>query len=317
MTDSTDETSLSRRALLLGATTLAAAGAAFAENPVTHYKPNPAPVKLTAPKMTRGYANGPFGQVHYHDGGGTGLPLVMIHQAPMSSRQFENVFGPLMARGIRPIGIDCPGFGLSDVTTFVPKVEDWARVVPSVLDHLGIKVASVLGHHTGSMVATEVEIQFRERVSKVVLAGPLPMTEAERQKYLDGLQKGEIEFVYQTDGSHLAASFQTRYRMYAQSGTAPDPKLITRYTMERFEGYGPFWYGHHAAFIYDHNRGLANIKRPTLLITNTGDIIYDAAQLTRKLRPDFAYVELQGGGVDIVDQQPEAWADAVAKFVKG
>ncbi len=33
------------------------------------------------------------------------------------------------------------------------------------------------------------------------------------------------------------------------------------------------------------------------------------------MRPDFAYVELQGGGIDIVDQMPEEWADAVAAFL--
>ncbi len=33
------------------------------------------------------------------------------------------------------------------------------------------------------------------------------------------------------------------------------------------------------------------------------------------MRPDFEYAELAGGGVDIVDQQPEAWANLVAKFL--
>jgi len=280
------------------------------------YQPNPAPVPLTLPKMTRGYAQGPYGQIHYQDGGGGGLPLVMIHQAPMTSRQYENVYGPLMARGIRPIGIDCPGFGLSDPTVFVPRIEDWAKAVPPVLDQLGIRVANVLGHHTGSMVATEVEQQFPERVGKLVLAGPLPMSDAERQKFLDRLQKNEIEFVYHADGSHLLEAFMVRSRMFAVAGVTPDPKLITRYTMERFEGYGPFWYGHHAAFTYDHNRSIPNIRRPTLVITNTGDQIYLNACLARQMRPDFEFVELPGGGVDIVDQQPEAWSEAVARFLK-
>lgn len=315
MTDQLDSTSLSRRSLLVAATTLAAVSATHAETTATKYKPNPAPMKLTLPKMTRGYATGPYGQVHYHDGGGKGLPLVMIHQAPMSARQFENVYGPLMARGIRPIGIDCPGFGLSDPTSFVPKVEDWARAVPPVLDQLGIKVTSVLGHHTGSMVATEVAQQFPQRVNKLILAGPLPMTDAERKRFLDGVQS-EIDFVYQPDGSHMLEAFMVRYHMYAESGKAPDPKLITRYTMERFEGYGPYWYGHHAAFMYDHNRSIQKINHPTLIITNTGDMIYENAKITREMRPDFQFIELQGGGVDIVDQQPDAWSDAVAKFLK-
>ena len=306
---------ISRRGLAASAAILASSTATNVRAQTVTYKPNPPAVKLTLPKMNRGYVEGPFGQVHYFDGG-KGQPLVMIPQAPMSSRQFENVWGPLMSRGIRPIAIDCPGFGMSDATTFVPKVEDWARAVPPVLDHLGIKVADVVGHHTGGMVATEFEQQFPNRVRKLVLAGPLPMTEAERQKFLDNAQKNEIDFVYQPDGSHLVASFATRHRMYSASGTAPDPKLITRYTVEKFMGYAPFWYGHHAAFLYDHNRTLPLIKHPTLIMTNTGDQIYENAKQTRKMRPDFAYVELQGGGVDIVDQQPEAWADAVAKFLK-
>jgi hypothetical protein len=52
-----------------------------------------------------------------------------------------------------------------------------------------------------------------------------------------------------------------------------------------------------------------------MILTNTGDVIYEEARAAARLRPDFAYTELEGGGVDIVDQQPEAWADAVARFL--
>ncbi len=309
------KSNISRRALAVGGSTAVALGAAMVSSAQAKYQPNPAPEKLTLPKMKRGYADGPFGQVHYQDGE-KGQPLVMLHQAPMSSRQFENVFGPLLARGIRPIAVDMPGFGLSDCTTFVPKVEDWAKAVPPVLDHLGIKVADVLGHHTGALVATEVEQQFPDRVRKLVMAGPFPMLEEERQQWLDSVQKSEIEFVYKPDGSHLVDSFMGRYKMYAAGGSTPDPKLMTRYTVERFMGYGPFWYGHHAAFIYDHNKAIPKIKHPALIMTNTGDQIYENAKLTKKMRPDFQITVLQGGGIDIVDQQSEAWADAVAKFLK-
>lgn len=311
------EPGVTRREVIGGAAALAVATQARAQGAAparVKYKPNPPAVKLTLPKLARGYADGPYGQVHYQDGG-KGRPLVMIHQAPMSSRQFESVFGPLMDLGIRPIAVDCPGFGMSDCTTFVPKVEDWAKAVPPVLDKLGIRVADVLGHHTGSMVATEVEQQFPDRVRKLVLAGPLPMTPEERQNFLDGNQRSEIDFVYKPDGSHLVDAFATRAKMYRASGTDPDPKLITRYTVERFVGYGPFWYGHHAAFIYDHNASIPRVKHPTLVITNTGDQIYEQAKWTRRMRPDFEFVELQGGGVDIVDQQPQAWSAAVAKFL--
>lgn len=63
---------LSRRRIALAACTWPLAGTASA-----------------APSlMTRGYASGPYGQIHYRDAG-RGEPLVMMHQANNSSRQFE------------------------------------------------------------------------------------------------------------------------------------------------------------------------------------------------------------------------------------
>jgi pimeloyl-ACP methyl ester carboxylesterase len=270
----------------------------------------------------RGYADGPYGLVHYYDTGAAGRPLLMFHQAPMSARQFDRVYEPLAKRGIRAIGVDMPGFGMSDPTSFVPKVEDWAKVAPALLDHLRIEQCDVLGHHTGAMVATEVGVQYPQRVRSLVVNGPMPMGDEERAKRLEGQKTSEIDFEYKADGSHMAASFQTRWRMYggadgANTGAIADPKLITRYTVEKFQGFGPFWYGHYAAFKYDHEKGLRALKVRTLLLTNTGDMIYGHCQAARRMRPDFAYAELAGGGVDIVDQQPEAWCDVVAKFLRG
>lgn len=306
---------ISRRTLLGSALASTAAAAASRGQARAAYRPDPAPMPVTLPRMIRGYADGPYGQVHYQDGGGSGPPVLLIHQAPMSSRQFESVFGHFLERGLRPIAIDCPGFGQSDVTTFVPRIEDWATVVPPVLDHLGIQTVDVVGHHTGALVATEVEQQFPERVRRLVLAGPVPLEDEERAAFLDGVQLREIDFEYQDDGSHLLNAFASRHRMYLAGGSAPDPRLITRYTVERFVGYGPFWYGHHAAFIYDHNATLMKIRKPTLILTNTGDQIYEHARWASRMRPDFAYVELQGGGVDIVDQLPAEWVAAIASFL--
>ena len=140
------------------------------------------------------------------------------------------------------------------------------------------------------------------------------MSEERRLRFLKGNEEREINFVYEDDGSHLMQSFGTRHRAY---GEGADPRTITRYTVEKFQGYAPWWTGHHAAFIYDHNTALMNLEHPTLILTNTGDQIYENAKMTREMRPDFAYVELEGGGIDIVDQMPEEWADAVEAFLKG
>jgi pimeloyl-ACP methyl ester carboxylesterase len=289
-------------------------------------------------RPARGYAPWQHGLVHFYDtaaadtggapvsvdvagaragaaavAGAVSLPLLLLHQAPMSSRQFEAGYAPLARRGIRAIGIDTPGFGMSDPTPFVPKIADWVPAVVAVLDHLGLAQVDVLGHHTGALLANELALLAPTRVRAVILNGPFPINAEEREARLETLQKNEIDFEYRTDGSHLVESFMRRYTMY---GAGADPKVTTRVVVEKFQGFAPFWYGHNAAYRYDQATQLTKLEHRTLLLTNTGDSIYELAQRARRIRPDFEYTELKGGGIDIVEQQPEVWADAVFAFLR-
>ncbi len=260
----------------------------------------------------RGYADGPYGQVHFVDTGGEGRPLVLLHQAPQSSKQFDSVYPKLAERGIRAIGVDMPGFGMSDKTDFTPRVEDYARAIPAVLDHLGVAKADILGHHTGALVATEVSLQFPDRIENLIMNGPVPLEDEERARFMKGVDR-EKAHTAREDGSHLTSLFFTRARM--ANGTV-DLNIVTRYVVEALMGYGPFWYGHHAAFVYDHNSAIPKITHRTLILTNTGDQIYEHAKWTKRMRPDFEIAVLDGGGIDIVDQMPDEWADAVKAFLR-
>ncbi len=75
------------------------------------------------------------------------------------------------------------------------------------------------------------------------------------------------------------------------------------------------WYGHAASFVYDQLGRLELIRVPTLILTNTGDLTFALARRAAERRPDFDYVQLEGGTHDIVDEQPEAFSDAVAHFL--
>lgn len=305
---------ISRRSLMTTVSAIGAAGALGLDGKRAKAADMSSPGSY---KITRGYADGPFGQVHYQDvspAEPNGLPLILLHQAPMTLRQFDSVLEPLANRGIRSISIDTPGFGQSAPPDFVPTVEDYATAIPAVLDHLGLDIVDLLGHHTGAMICTEVALQFPERINNLIINGPFPMTDEERAGFLARNKTGEQDFVHEHDGSHVQNSFMGRYRMY---GEGVDPKLITRYTAEKFIGLGPFWYGHHAAFQYNHNEALPKITHRTLLLTNTGDQIYENAKWANKMRPDLDFIALQGGGVDVVDQMPEEWSDAVVGFLRG
>jgi pimeloyl-ACP methyl ester carboxylesterase len=261
--------------------------------------------------MKRAYVDGPFGQVHFQYAP-AGDPLVILHQTASSSRQFVRVYPLFAARGFRPIGIDLPGFGGTDPTTAPPSIGDWVKVIPPVLDALGILEAEIVGHHTGSTVATEFSLTYPARVRKLVIHGAYIMTEAERADRLarlDRLGRSNI----QPDGSHLAAAYVSRSKLY---GSADDPEAVMRYLTDGLLISGPRWYGVHAVFTYDQAAALKRVSHPTLLLSNDGDQIFAETKRARALRSDCTYVEIPGGTVDIQDQKPAEWVDAIATFLR-
>jgi pimeloyl-ACP methyl ester carboxylesterase len=264
------------------------------------------------PDVRRGYAEGPFGQVHFCDHG-AGRPLVLLHQAPMTSRQFDAVYRPLAARGIRAIGIDMPGFGGSDWPAGVPTIADYGSCVTPVLDALGIDRAALLGHHTGALAATEAVLAAPERFDALILNGPLPLIEAEREDYWRVMHPREKALVPRPGGGHLTDVFARRETFAA--GSVP-PERISEYVVAAFSGASPFWHGHHAAYTYNHEDTLPLLPMTALILTNTGDPIYPHALRAQAIRPDFAFAALDGGGIDIVDQQPDAWSDAVCSYLE-
>jgi len=233
----------------------------------------------------------------------------------MCARQFEAVMPLLNAAGVRSIAIDLPGFGGSDGPEAPPVIADYAAAMLCVLDHLELDQVDVLGHHTGAMVATELALSFPDRVRKLILNGPVPLTPEEQKAFReDALTRDKATALIQPDGSHLSSTFRDRAAFVA--GSVPLER-VQDYVLWMICGSAPVWYGHDAAFTYDHATRLQALTHPTLVLTNTGDIIYEQALRTRSQRPDFAFVALEGGGVDVVDQLPEAWTAAVVEFLSG
>lgn len=260
----------------------------------------------------RSYVDGPYGQMHVRRLG-AGPAIVLLHQAAMDSRQFDAVYPLLAARGFEAIGIDLPGFGNSDGTSFVPQVEDLAVAIIAAIRSLDLAPAFLVGHHTGSMVATEVALQAPELVSRLVLNGPMPLTDEERTEFFADKHLREKAMGPGQGYSYFADFAAIRERQTA--GSVPASR-ISSYVVQCFGGDAPFWYGHNAGFNYRHEDSLPKLSCPTLILTNTGDQIYQHALRAKALRPDMDFVALEGGGVDIVDQQPDAWVDVVSTFLR-
>jgi pimeloyl-ACP methyl ester carboxylesterase len=264
----------------------------------------------------RGYADGPFGQIHYQDtANADGLPLILCSQSPLTSRQFDRVYEPLAKAGIRAIGIDTPGFGMSDPPPTPPTIHDYATSIPAILDYLGLESAFLGGHHTGSKIVTEAAIAYPERVRAVVMSSPGPMSKEEQQTFIDTVLEEEKNYAPKEDGSHLSDAFVKRLKWVKDH---PDGlNLCTGYIIQPLIGRGPFWYGHGAAFTYDGGAAMQKMTQPALALYNTGDMLYPLAKKTMELCPHFTYAEIEGGGVDITDEKPEEWTRIVSEYLHG
>jgi pimeloyl-ACP methyl ester carboxylesterase len=257
-------------------------------------------------RLTKAYTDGRFGQIHYATCG-DGQPLVLMHQSPTSMIQFQKVWSPLAEKGYQVIGMDLPGFGQSDGPTSVPQIADYAHIVPAVLDALGVAKADLLGHHTGAIVATEALLQFPDLFDRIILNGPLPINDDERAFFKQHLA-AEREWAPREDGTHLSTQWQ--FRLAAQPGWS-DLEAVHRHVVAGAAAWPNAWYAHDAVMNYDHTDAMARIKHPCLVLSNSGDSIHEIAARCCELFPDFDWVEMEGGTFDIIDEQPEAWIEAV------
>jgi pimeloyl-ACP methyl ester carboxylesterase len=262
-------------------------------------------------KVRKAYADGPFGQVHYAVCG-TGMPLVLVHQSPTDMVQFARVMPLLAAAGVQAIAIDLPGFGGSDVPDHPPTIAEYAPIVPAVLDALGIRRASLLGHHTGAIIVTEAALQFPARTDKVILHGPLPMTDEERAMWR-GLLAREKEWNLRWDGSHLTEQWGFRY------GAQPawtDLEAFHANFVHGLTAGRTVWYAHDAVMTYRHEDAMDRLRSPCLILANTGDAIYAFSERARARYPHFAWAALEGGTIDAIDELSAAWTAAVVRYLK-
>ncbi len=261
-------------------------------------------------KTIKGYADGPFGQLHYSVTG-EGIPLVLAHQSPTSSVQFDAALPYLAHAGIQAITIDMPGYGRSDTPDHPPTMQEYAVSVPVILDHLGIARASALGHHTGAMVVNEAALLYPERIDKVILNGPLPLSDEERALWKERLAV-EREWQPRWDGSHLMAQWNFRKNAVPEWS---DLNAFNRHVIQALLAGDTVWYAHEAVMNYKQEEAITRITHPCMVLANTGDPIYRYSQRAMEICPDFDYQQLSGGGIDIVDEMAVEWSQAVAAFL--
>jgi pimeloyl-ACP methyl ester carboxylesterase len=215
----------------------------------------------------------------------------------------------LAAAGLHVLALDTPGFGASDPPPAPPSIADHADALAHVLDSLGLGRVHLLGHHTGASIAASLAVRHGQRLDRLVLNG-LALLSAEEREYFAGFRFAPL--VPRADGGHLIDAWQQR--LQATPGWT-DLAAMHCHTVTMLANPDRYFWAFDAVFGHDLAADLAAITAPTLVLTNTGEDIYDATCRAARSRPDWAFTALAGGTHDIVDEQPQAWAAAVTAFL--
>ena len=261
-------------------------------------------------KIQRAYADLPHGQVHYAACGAVDAPpVLLLHQTPRSWAEYAGVL-PLLGERYRAIAMDTAGFGASDPPAGAASIEAWAAVAAQLLEHLGITRAHVVGHHTGGVIAIELAARHGERVRSLVLSST-PYTDAEFRRVR--AERPPIDAVDpSTDGSHLAALWRKRQGFYP----AGRPDLLEAFVRDALQVRGDVEGGHRAVASYRMEERIAAVTQPALVIRAAADpFAAPHAEHWLQLLPQAQLAEIRDGMVPLPDQLPDAFAQAVLRFL--
>jgi 3-oxoadipate enol-lactonase len=248
-------------------------------------------------------------ELHYEERG-SGRPMLLIAGIPAIASDWA----PLAERlsgSRRVIAYDNRGSGRSTVTPGPYTTASLAADAVTLLDHLGIERADVLGMSLGGMIAQEMALARPERVDRLVLgcthcgvrhAAPMPR------------ETGRA-FAMETD------DWELRMRTLAPFAFARgvDAAFVDRFVEKKSldvqdaEGYRAQIA---AALSHDTWDRLPRIERPTLILTGDDDRVIPAASsdVLHERIPDSLLYVVAGAGHLFFLERPEETLRALETF---
>ncbi len=254
----------------------------------------------------RSYVRTAWGQVHVRQAGDPLAPaLLMLHQSPLSSATFEVVLKPLADNGIHSVAIDTPGFGMSDPTPSPWSIPQYADGVWQVADALGLNEVTLLGQHTGAVVACEAAVQQRSRVAGLILQGLPLYSRAEREEKMRSYAPGYMPDI---DGSHLPVIWQRVRGLYPELPVDECSRQVLEYLAT-----GPDYATAYRA-VFEHEVDAEALRDvPVALVHGDRDLVDRFTEVVTAALP-WAELEIVPGTDFAPDEHPAEFTEAVARW---
>lgn len=256
--------------------------------------------------ITKGYSDGPFGQVHWRMCGepGSAPDLVCLHPAPFSGLAFTTIM-PFLARGRRAIAPDFPGHGGSDPFRDDPGIGEYAEAMRSVIAGFSPdRPVDLLGFHTGCLVAMELALLAPSSVRSLVLIDVPAFDELTRAEYLSS---SAAPPGFTENMSSLVSAWErgiTR-RIESQGITRSFEMFVEQ--LRHGEAMNA---GFHAGFSYPVEERIVGVMHPTTIIA-TQSMLVEPSRRAASMIPDAILVERLDITRAVLDEAAESVAAEV------
>ena len=240
---------------------------------------------------------------------GEGEPLLLHHGYTASRVNWMPVAERLETR-YRIILMECRGTGQSEHTPDGYTLEQYARDVVGMLDHLGLDRVSFAGHSMGGGIGYLLALDHAERLDRLILMAPIPaegvgeITPELREQRLAERRRGDREAIL------------ARYRlMQFREDVETEEWFVDRAEHILSVSDGHFERGAESMRDLDVAHRLPEITTPTLMIAGGVDSLL-IPNLTDYIHlPNASLEVLSRAGHEVAVHEPDRVADAIHEFM--
>ena len=267
-----------------------------------------APLAAQPPPAAReAYAELPGVRIWYRDTGGVGVPVVFMHAASGSSRNWEHQIPAVTAAGYRFVAYDRRGWGRSVTDPAGAQPGTAADDLQGLMDYLHIDRFHLVATAAGGSVSLDYALSFPQRLRSLVLAdaagGAVQDVEYRelgrriRPSQFDALPPDfrELGPSYRAANPEGTRRWVELERMSRQEPPAPPQKMRNRVTLALLE----------------------TIQVPTLLITGDADLSAPPPVLrflAARIRNSQSVI-IPEAGHSAYWEQPEIFNRAILEFI--
>lgn len=265
------------------------------------------PAATAQPRLSRGYFECRYGQLHVHNaiptGGGfeEGTPLLCLHAIPHSGRNFARFL--TVAGSARSVfAPDLPGFGDSDPPSPKAGVPDYAAAIGDFLETMRLRQVDLLGHGFGAAIAAELAATQPARIRRLVLVSPPLSADAAEPPPMTPTP----------DGGHLSEEWR---RAAAHCRPAAPPAAVSAALAERLRNGAQAAAAAAAESVYQFRPRLAQLTAPLLVLRLGAEVTANKGQ-PRDLPARTRFVELPDLHASLFETAPDIAAQAVESFLR-